>query len=194
MSRRPKKSNDVKWYVIALYVCLAPLVLAIGAVPIAAGIVLLPPLIIFQVTRANRKRREEVRRFLEELGPQALLVWHSRRGWNEFCQNNLLPALPRGIIAVQEKRRRDSAYENRRSAEKAHDIPRHARPYLLFSHEAKLKALGLNHILQPFKHRGKTDPAIQRKASRVILDQIAASPIRLLADSPAGSDIQDAKP
>ncbi|MGQ9651916.1 MAG: hypothetical protein ACUVXJ_17565 [Phycisphaerae bacterium] len=169
MSRRPTKSDDVKWYVIALYICLAPFIVVVGAVVIAAGVILLP-LIIFQITRANRKRREEVRRFLEELGPQALLVWHSRRGWNEFCQNNLLPALPERIIAIQDQRRRDPAYKDRRSAEKAHDVPSQARPYLLFSDGAKLQALSLNTVLQPFKSRGKPDTAVQRKVRQAILD------------------------
>ena len=182
MSRRPRRNNDVKWYVIALYICLAPLIVVVGAVVIAAGILLLP-LIIYQISKAKRKEREEVRRFLQEMGPHILLVWHSRRGWNEFCQNNLLPALPEGIIAVQDRRRRDSAYKDRRSAEKANGVSNPARPYLLFSREGKLRALSLNHVLEPLKHRGRKDPAIQRKASRIILDQIAASPLRLAAES-----------
>jgi len=128
-----------------------------------------------------------VRRFLEELGPQALLVWHSRRGWNEFCERNLLPALPEGVMAVQDQRRRDSAYKDRRAAEKAHGVPSQARPYLLFSDGAKLRAFSLNQVLQPFKSQGKPDTAIQHKVRQVILDQIAALPVRRLVESSAKS-------
>lgn len=98
----------ISWYGVLLRICFAPV-----AVLITFAAILMAPLVIFKMITEERKQREKVRQFLRALGPQALLVWHSRRGWNEFCQNNLLPALPKGIIAVQDRRRRDSTYENR---------------------------------------------------------------------------------
>ncbi len=182
MNRDSDERAPIPWYGVLLQICFAPV-----AVLITFAAILTAPLLMFKMITEERKQREKVRQFFRGRGARALLVWHSRRGWNEFCQNNLLPALPKGIVAVQDRRRRDSAYRDRRLAEQADGIPDLARPYLLFFHKARLQAISLNRALWPLKHQGKASPAVQREVSRIILDHVADSPIRLAADSPADS-------
>jgi len=187
MNRRSDRRDPIKWYGVVLQICFAPVAVLI----MLAGI-FLTPLIIFKIVTTQRKQREKVRQFLRGQGARALLVWHSRRGWNEFCEHNLLPALPEGIVAVHDRRRRDSTYTDRRSAERADGIPDLARPYLLFFHQARLQAISLNRALWPLKHQGKSSPAVQREVSRIILDHVADSPIRLVAESRAAPIDNDA--
>ena len=72
-------------------------------------------------------------------------------------------------------------------AEQADGIPDLARPYLLFFHQARLKAISLHWALWPLKHQGKPSPAVQSQVSQIILDHVADSSIQLAADSPADS-------
>ncbi len=174
MKRHSGRRAPIKWYGVLLQICFAPV-----AVLITFAAILTAPVLIFKMITEERKQREKVRQFLRRQGARALLVWHSRRGWNEFGEKNLLPALPEGIVAVHDRRRRDSTYRDRRSAEQADGVSELARPYLLFFHKAKLQAISLNRVLWPLKHQGKPSLAVQREVSRIILDHVADSPIRL---------------
>jgi hypothetical protein len=79
MGRHLDKSDPIKWHSVLLQLSFAPL-----AVLITFAAILTAPLFIFKMITAERKRREKIRQFIRGQGARALLVWHSRRGWNEF--------------------------------------------------------------------------------------------------------------
>jgi len=154
-------------------------------------LLVLPVILVFLPVHLLR-RRSRIRRFHRRYQYRLILVWHSRRGWHDFCLNNLLPALPEGTIVMHDDRFNHPPERlNRREVEQQARLRPPRRPYLLYSDAGKLRMLSLNRALQPLKRRAKRDPVVRAEVAAAIDDAIGRSgfgPAPSWPGPPAGAD------
>jgi hypothetical protein len=119
---------------------------------------------------AGLAHRRRVKRFMREHDGHPILVWHSRRGWHDFCMNNLLPTLPEGVLTVHDTYPFWALPEQalRREVEHRAGTPQPARPYLLYISGRTVRTLSLNQPLQASKRRGKRDPTVQVEVAQTV--------------------------
>lgn len=137
---------------------------------IALGIILtlpivLPLILILTLIQARRT----IRRY----SGKVLLVWHGRRGWRDFCVNNVLPALPPGVEALHDVMPFDAHRDALRKLESRDGHLHFARPYLLTIRNKRVQILSLNAALQTHKPNAKRDPAVQREVAVLISSAVA---------------------
>ena len=123
-------------------------------------IVLAPILVPYLVQRRIRARLHD-RRIMKARRDQAYLVWHARRGWRDFVQNNLLPVLPSEAVAVQDRRRGGAELRALRDALIRRQMMNVRRPVVVLVGRRSLFVQSLNAELWPQKRHARRDPAVQ---------------------------------
>jgi hypothetical protein len=139
-------------------IMLLVIILLVVAIPIS--------LVVMPWHSLARRRRQ--RRFLEENAGKVFLIWHSRRGWHDFCVNNLLPALPPEIQCVHDRAPHppDRLKLLRCLREAASSPP--SRPYLIFVGAAELHGVALHELLLPWKTRARRSRRVRREVGRIV--------------------------
>lgn len=146
--------------------------LALGVL-IVALVVVLAPLWLPEVLWLEIRESRRARRFVREHRGRTLLVWHSRRGWHDFCVNQLLQALPPGVEAVRDPSPRVEAQAGiRRVAEHKAGLHQFKRPYLLHFSPSGPVMISLNEALQPLKPYGAVNPEVRRRVSTIVADAL----------------------
>ena len=92
----------------------------------------------------------------------AFVIVTRRHGWKELIENNVVPALPAGVVAVWDGDRMDGFRPT--------DLPeiRPTRPYLISLRGRRVSVRPLHEDLRPFKQRGKRNEATQAEIRRLI--------------------------
>lgn len=133
----------------------------------------LPSALFDRARRASRQRH-----FIREHASHVFLVWHARRGWYDFVRNNVLPALPPNVIAVQDRRHggEDLAMIRRTAAPPGRACPSH--PFLAKIGQQHSPLISLNMALQSMKSRRRRDKGVQDEMRQLLgreADRLAAS-------------------
>ena len=119
-----------------------------------------------------RKRR--TLRFCRENCGKIFLICSRRRGWYEFLENNLIPAIPENIEPVWI----ESKYKDRKVKPLFVAMNRFyspaSKPFLLKVESNTLRRKSLNGILQNYKSKGKKDSSIHRDLNKIVEEQVAA--------------------
>ena len=123
-------------------------------VTIVALIVLLSPIWIPIVLVVAAKEAITRRRVIRQNEGLCFFYYSSRRGWNEFVLNNVLPVLPATVVAVQVRGRGRDRYDRRRHVLggclwKLFNTVRH--PYLLAVRAHRVRGVALHERLLPMK-------------------------------------------
>lgn len=134
--------------------------------------ILLLPFLIAAAILITVWRRSVRRRFWRRYRGKTLLIWHSRRGWHDFCINNVLPVLPPNVLAVHEPPLDPDLTLVRKEAEPIDERFRPARPYLLFAIGHHVCTLSLNEILLPYKAAARRSDEVRHRIRQILQHQI----------------------
>ncbi len=112
-------------------------------------------------------------RYLRRHRGRTYLVASRCRGWFDFIDNNVLPALPAAVVLVWcEEARRHSFFPPPLG-----HLPRkhpHARPFLVHVTRFKMVPIPLHDALRPMKAASrKRDPAVQAQVRRILDEALA---------------------
>ena len=163
-TNRPRPRSKL-WLLVAV-----PMVIVITLM-----FLLILPIVLSASLVHGRRQRKRIHQFFEshENGT-ILLVWHDRRGWHDFCLNNLLPVVPDGIEPIKNTHRTfgeldlQDWYEMERKAGSKGT----KRPYLLRIDEGSMTVTSLNQPLQPFKRCARKSRKIQSQVACVVKQAI----------------------
>jgi len=154
-----------------------PAILAVAGIMVVVIVCL--PIVIPLVARDRWRRRKRIQKYLQSKQGTLVLVWHSRRGWHDFCLNNLLPVVPENITVTKNTHRSlddldiQDWYELERLIGWYQVVDRAVqqppkRPYLLHFNNAQVKFMSLNAVLQPYKRFAKRSREVQGQVSAAI--------------------------